>query len=124
MFFSIIAFFKISFLIEGLNIHPIFGSNYLSFRCEGEVVINFSPPNKWANKTSQSIFGTIFTMHNQLSSRKLVRTFGHMAKFVYNKKVHSSTHQTSFFANHGLHPMFDIQGVHKVMNPTAKDRTV
>jgi hypothetical protein len=23
-----------------------------------------------------------------------------------------------------LHPMFDIQGVHKVMNPTAKDRTV
>jgi len=32
--------------------------------------------------------------------------------------MHSSTQQTLFFANHGLHPTFDIQGVHKVMNPT------
>ncbi len=29
-----------------------------------------------------------------------------------------------FFANHGLHPKFDIQGVHKVMNPVAKDQAM
>jgi hypothetical protein len=33
--------------------------------------------------------------------------------------MHSSTQQTFFFTNHGLHPKFDIQGVHKVMNPTT-----
>jgi hypothetical protein len=30
-------------------------------------------------------------------------------------------HQTPFFANHGLHPKFDIQGVNNVVNPAAKD---
>jgi hypothetical protein len=44
-----------------------------------------------------------------------------MAKFAYNNIVHSSTQQTPIFANHGLYPKFDIQGVHKVMNPTTKD---
>jgi hypothetical protein len=34
----------------------------------------------------------------------------------------SSTRQTPFFANHGLHPKFDVQGVHKVMNPTTEDQ--
>jgi hypothetical protein len=33
-----------------------------------------------------------------------------MAKFAYNNTMQSSTHQTLFFANHGLHPKFDIQG--------------
>jgi len=44
-----------------------------------------------------------------------------MAKFAYNNTVHSSTQQTPIFANHGLYPKFDIQGVHKVMNPATKD---
>jgi hypothetical protein len=38
--------------------------------------------------------------------------------------MHSSTQQTSLFANHGLHPKFDIQGVHKVANTAAKDWTM
>jgi len=38
--------------------------------------------------------------------------------------VHSSTQQMPFFASHGLHPKFDIQGVHKVVNPITKDRTM
>jgi hypothetical protein len=38
--------------------------------------------------------------------------------------MHSSTQQTSFFANHSLHPKFDIQGVHKVMNPIVEDQTM
>jgi gluconate kinase len=38
--------------------------------------------------------------------------------------MHSSTQQTHFFANHGLHPKFDIQGVHKIMNPIIEDRTM
>ncbi len=35
--------------------------------------------------------------------------------------MHASTYQTPFFANHGLHPKFDIQGVHKIMNLITKD---
>ncbi len=38
--------------------------------------------------------------------------------------MHSSTLQTPFFANHGLHPKFDIQGVQKIVNPLAKDRVM
>jgi hypothetical protein len=38
--------------------------------------------------------------------------------------MHSSTQQTFFFANHGLHPKFDIQGVNKVVNPIVKDQTM
>jgi hypothetical protein len=30
--------------------------------------------------------------------------------------------QTPFFANHGLHPKFDIQGVSNVVNLAVKDR--
>jgi len=44
-----------------------------------------------------------------------------MVKFIYNNTMHSSTQQTLFFANHGLHPKLDIQGVHKIMNPTTED---
>jgi hypothetical protein len=47
-----------------------------------------------------------------------------MAKFVYINIVHSLTQQTPFFANHGLHPKFDIQGVHKIVNLTIKDRAM
>ncbi len=47
-----------------------------------------------------------------------------MAKFAYSNTMHSSTQQTPFFANHGLHPKFDIQGVHKVVNPTIEDRAM
>jgi hypothetical protein len=35
--------------------------------------------------------------------------------------MHSSTQQTPFFANHGLHPKFDIQNVHKVVNLIVED---
>jgi hypothetical protein len=45
-----------------------------------------------------------------------------MAKFAYNNIMHSSTH--SAFANHGLHPKFDIQGVHKVLNLIGEDQTM
>jgi hypothetical protein len=47
-----------------------------------------------------------------------------MAKFAYNNIVHSSTQQTTFFRNHGLHPMFEIQSVHNVVNPITGDRTL
>jgi hypothetical protein len=47
-----------------------------------------------------------------------------MAEFAYNNIVHSSTQQTPFFGSHGLHPKFNIQGVHKVVNPIIKDRTM
>jgi hypothetical protein len=38
--------------------------------------------------------------------------------------MHLSTQQTHFFTNHGLHPKFDIQGVHKVVNLATKDWTM
>jgi hypothetical protein len=44
-----------------------------------------------------------------------------MVEFAYNNMVHLSTHQRPLFANHGLHPKFDIQGVHKIMNPIVKN---
>jgi hypothetical protein len=44
-----------------------------------------------------------------------------MVKFAYDNTVHSSTQQTPLFANHGLQPKFDIQGVHKDMSPTVED---
>jgi hypothetical protein len=44
-----------------------------------------------------------------------------MVEFAYNNTMHSSTYQTPFFANHGLHPKFDIQGVRKIMNLVTKD---
>jgi hypothetical protein len=45
-------------------LHPNSKNDFLSFRCEGEIVINFPPLDKWANRTGQSNLGTIFTMHN------------------------------------------------------------
>ncbi len=95
-----------------------------TFKCESEIVISFSPPNRWANGTGQSSLGMVFMMHNQLSSRQLVRTFGHVVEFDYNNIMHSSTQQTPFFANHGLHPKFDNQGVNKFMNLVAEDRAM
>ncbi len=47
-----------------------------------------------------------------------------MAEFAYNNIMHSSTQQTPLFENHGLHPKFDIQGVHKIVNPTVEDWTM
>jgi hypothetical protein len=47
-----------------------------------------------------------------------------VAEFAYNNIVHSSTQQTLSFVNDGLHPKFDIQGVHKVVNLITKDRTI
>jgi hypothetical protein len=44
-----------------------------------------------------------------------------MAKFAYNNIVHSSTQQIALFSNHGLHPMFDIQGVHNFVNLIVGD---
>jgi hypothetical protein len=46
-----------------------------------------------------------------------------MVEFAYNNIMHSSTQKTLLFANHGLHPKFYIQGVHKVMNLVVEDRT-
>jgi hypothetical protein len=47
-----------------------------------------------------------------------------MAEFAYNNTVHSWTQLTPFFENHGLHPKFYIQGVHKVVNPIIEDRAM
>jgi hypothetical protein len=47
-----------------------------------------------------------------------------MGEFAYNNTMHSLIHQTFFFANHGLHPKFNIQGVHKVVNPVVEDQTM
>jgi hypothetical protein len=55
-------------------------------------------------------------MHNHIKIELLA-----MVKFMYNNTVHSLTQQTPLFANHGVRPKFNIQGVHKVMNPTIED---
>jgi hypothetical protein len=40
-----------------------------------------------------------------------------MVNFAYNNTlIHSSTQQTPLFANHGLHPKFDIQSVNNFVN--------
>jgi hypothetical protein len=44
-----------------------------------------------------------------------------MVEFAYNNAMHSLTQWTPLFANHGLHPKFDIQSVHKVVNPHVED---
>jgi hypothetical protein len=44
-----------------------------------------------------------------------------MAEFAYNNIMHSLTQQTPLFVNHCLHPKFNIQGVHKVVNPVVED---
>jgi len=76
--------------------------------CESEVIISFPPPYELANRMGQLTLGTIFMM----------------LKFFYNNTMHLATQQTSFFVNHGLHPKFDIQNVHKVMNLIIKDRAM
>jgi hypothetical protein len=61
----------------------------------------------------QSSFGAIFVLHNQLSLKYWSDLLS-MVKFAYNNTlIHSSTQQTPLFANHGLHPKFDIQRMHK-----------
>jgi hypothetical protein len=60
---------RYNFLLWALIYTRVLEITIWSFRCEGEVVINFPPPNRWTNKTSQSNLGTIFTMHNHLSSK-------------------------------------------------------
>jgi gluconate kinase len=47
-----------------------------------------------------------------------------MVEFAYNNIVNSLTLQTPFFANHSLHPKFNIQGVHKVVHLATKDQTM
>jgi hypothetical protein len=47
-----------------------------------------------------------------------------VAIFSYNNTMHSTTQQIPFFANHGLHPRFDIHGVNNVVNPTIEDQVV
>jgi hypothetical protein len=47
-----------------------------------------------------------------------------MIKFAYKNIVHSLTQQTPFFAIHGLHPKFDIEGAHKVVSLVIEDRTM
>jgi hypothetical protein len=47
-----------------------------------------------------------------------------MAKFLYDNTMHSATQQTPFFANHRLHPKFDIQGVNNVMNHVVEDQVM
>ncbi len=36
-----------------------------AFKCENEVVTDFPPPNRWANKIGQSRLGIVCIVHNQ-----------------------------------------------------------
>jgi gluconate kinase len=45
-----------------------------------------------------------------------------MAKFSYKNMMHSTTQQTPIFANHSLHPRFNIQGVNNAVNLVIEDR--
>jgi hypothetical protein len=45
-----------------------------------------------------------------------------VANFSYNNMMHSTTQQTPFFANHSLHPRFDIQGENNVVNLVVEDQ--
>jgi hypothetical protein len=47
-----------------------------------------------------------------------------MVEFSYNNMMHSTMQQTPFFANHGLHLRFDIQGVNNVMSLVVENRVV
>ncbi len=47
-----------------------------------------------------------------------------MEEFFYNNTMHSPMQQTLFFANHGLYPKFDIQGINNVVNPTIEDQAM
>jgi hypothetical protein len=38
--------------------------SFEGFKCEGEVVINFPPLDRWANRMSQSNLETISIVHN------------------------------------------------------------
>jgi hypothetical protein len=53
----------------------------------------------------------------------LVIIFGHgkVCLQQHSAFINATPH---FFANHGLQPKFDIQGVHKVMNSTTEDRAM
>jgi hypothetical protein len=44
-------------------------------RHKNEVIISFPPLDRWANKIGQSNRKMMFTLHNQLSLRQLVKTF-------------------------------------------------
>ncbi len=48
LFFNTMVFLKISFLIAASVCIQILETTFWTFRCEGEVVINFSPLNRWA----------------------------------------------------------------------------
>jgi hypothetical protein len=65
---------------------------------------------------NQSSLGPIFILHQDNWSKLLA-----MVEFSYNNTMHLSTQQTPFFTNHDLQPKFNIQSVHKVVNPTTKD---
>jgi gluconate kinase len=47
-----------------------------------------------------------------------------MVEFAYNNTMNSLTLQTPFFANHSLHPKFNIQGMYKIMNITTGDQAM
>jgi hypothetical protein len=53
----------------------------------------------------------------------LVRTFNH-DKICLQQQSAFINLTTPLLVNHGLHPKFDIQVMHKVMNPTTKDQAM
>jgi hypothetical protein len=74
---------------------------------------------EWVNQVLKQYLQCITNYHQNNWSKLLA-----MVEFVYNNIVHSLTQQTSFFANHGLHHKFNIQGVHKIVNLTIKDQAM
>ncbi len=117
MFFSIMVFLKISFLIMGFNLYPNSGSDSLNFQMWKWNCHHLSNPKRMGKQN-----GSIKFWNNIYNAHWLEILA--MVEFAYNNIMHSSTQQTFLFANHGLHPKFDIQGVHKIVNPMVKDQTM
>jgi len=95
-------------------------STFWAFTCEGEIVINFPPQMNVQIEWVLEQYLRCTTNYHQNNWSKLLA----MAKFTFNNIMHSLTQQIFFFVNHGLHPKFDIQGVHNVVNPTVGDWTL
>jgi hypothetical protein len=107
MFFVIMDFLKTLFFLSWTPICiQVLEAVIRVIKCKCEVIINLPSQNKWANGVNQSNLGTISTMSNCHQDNWSNLLF--VAKFSYNNMMHSTTQLTPFFANHGLHPKFDI----------------
>jgi hypothetical protein len=73
---------------------------------------------EWVNQVLEQYLQCPTNYHQDNRSKLLT-----MVEFAYNI-MHSSTQKTLSFANHGLHPKFDIQGVNKIVNLTVGNQAM